>query len=106
MGKRNFLALKHTAKNTRKELFVPNLVNRDKRGIWWKNGAKDIITVAKERVGEILETQKGPGLSSNVEKKITKYTKIVTSRSLEDYIKLEGIDNSKGSINVAGVKIE
>jgi len=27
-----------------------------------------------------------------------------SSRSLEDYMKLEGIDNSKSSIDVAGVK--
>jgi len=98
--------LKHTAKNTRKEIFVPKLVNREKRGIWKKNGAKDIIVVAKERVDKILETQKGPGLSSNTEKQIAKYSQIVTSRSLEDYMKLEGIDNSKGSIDVAGVKIK
>ena len=47
-----------------------------------------------------------PDLSSNIEKQIAKYTQIVTSRSLEDYMKLQGIDNSKGSIDVAGVKIE
>jgi trimethylamine--corrinoid protein Co-methyltransferase len=104
--KKNYLMLKHTAKNTRKEIFVPKLINREKRGIWRKNGAKDIIAVAKERVKGILETQKGPDLSSNIEKQIAKYTHIVSSRSLEDYMKLEGIDNSKGSIDVAGVKIE
>jgi trimethylamine:corrinoid methyltransferase-like protein len=104
--KKNYLMLKHTTKNTRKEIFVPKLVNREKRGIWRKNGAKDIMAVAKERVDEILETQKGPDLSPNIEKQIAKYTQIVTSRSLEDYMKLEGIDNSKGSIDVAGVKIK
>ena len=71
-----------------------------------ENGAKDIIAVSKERVDEILETQKGSDLSSNINKQIAKYTQIVTSRSLEDYMKLEGIENSKDSIDVAGVKIE
>ena len=53
-----------------------------------------------------LKHKKGQIYHQTSKKKIAKYTQIVTSRSLEDYMKLEGIDNSKGTIDVAGVKIE
>lgn len=103
---RNYLGTKHSVKNIRKELFVPKLASRDRRGIWRKNGSKDIIQVAKEKVDEILEKQKGPGLTHEIEKKIAEYTKKVAARSMEDYRKLEGMDESSGTDSVPGIKID
>ena len=60
---RNYLGTKHSVKNVRKEIFVPKLANRERRGIWKKNGSKDIMQVAREKVKEFLEKQKGLGLS-------------------------------------------
>jgi len=91
---KNYLMLKHTSKNTRKELFVPKLANRDRRGIWQRNGAKDIILRAKEKVDSILETQKGPGISKIVEKKLQEHFKIISSRSYDDFRKGEGMDDA------------
>jgi trimethylamine--corrinoid protein Co-methyltransferase len=84
---KSYLSLKHTAKNTRKEIFVPLLSDRDRRGIWQKAGAKEIMDRAKEKVGKILETQKGPGLSKEVEIKLSDYYKIISKRTYNEYRK-------------------
>ena len=90
---KNYLMLRHTAKNTRKELYVPKLVDRDRRGVWQKNGAKDIIKRARERVDSILDTQKGPGISEEVEREFEQYFKIVSSRTYDDFRKAEEMDD-------------
>ena len=93
---KNYLMLKHTSKNTRKELFVPKLADRDRRGIWQRNGAKDIIERAREKVEQILEKQKGPGISSEVEKGFQDYYKKISSRTYEEYQKAEGMKKDAG----------
>ena len=104
--KRNYLGTKHSIKNTRKEIFVPELSNRDKRGIWVKKGSKDLISVARKKVEKILKARKGPSLPSNTEKELKNYFKKVSSRTLDDYRKLEGMDKSDRISDIAGVKIE
>ena len=94
---KNYLMLKHTSKNIRKELFVPKLADRDRRGIWQRNGAKDIIERAREKVDRILESQKGPGISNEVEKFFQVYYKKISSRTYEDYQKAEGLDKVTGT---------
>lgn len=101
----NFLGKKHSIKNIRKEIIVPKLVNREKRGKWLKNGAKDMMQRAQEKVEKILETQKGPGLSEQVEKQLEKYTRKVASRNMNDYRKAEGVEEDDVS-GVPGVDID
>ncbi|MFX0070261.1 MAG: trimethylamine methyltransferase family protein, partial [Candidatus Hermodarchaeota archaeon] len=103
---RNFLGTKHSVKNIRKELFVPKLSDRDRRGTWKKQGSKDIIQRAREKVDKILETQKGPGLSTEVEAKIAEYTKEVASRTMDYYQKAEGMEKSAEGNGVPGVKLD
>jgi trimethylamine--corrinoid protein Co-methyltransferase len=105
-SKKNYLGTKHSVKNTRREIYVPKLVDRNRRGPWLKNGAKDIMTRAKEKVEKILESQQGPGLPSDIETKLSDYFKIVASRSLNDYRKLEGMEDSEEGVDIAGFKIE
>jgi trimethylamine--corrinoid protein Co-methyltransferase len=93
---KNYLMLKHTSINTRKELFVPKLADRDRRGAWQRNGSKDIIERAREKVNQILESQKGPGISNEVEKEFQEYYKKISSRTYEDYQKAEGMDKTEG----------
>jgi len=102
----NYLGTKHSVKYTRKEIFIPRIVNRDRRGKWKQGGSKDIMLVAREKVEEILKTQKGPGLPSDIEIEINKYTKMVSSRSLDEYRKLEGMDESEKPGEISGVKLE
>jgi len=100
-----FLGEKHTLKHMRKELYFPTLLDRNRRATWRKKGSKDIMVRAREKVDEILKTQKGPGLTSEVETKLAEYTKMVSERSLEFYTKAEGITASSVTI-VDGVEIK
>ncbi len=99
---KNYLSLRHTAKNTRKELFVPQLADRQRRGAWLRQGGTTMMERARLKVNEILQTQKGPGLSPELEKKIKEYTKMVSKRTMEDYQIAEGLDQSKDSLNLPG----
>ena len=99
---KSYLSLKHTAKNTRKELFVPLLADRNRRTIWQRAGAKDIIERAKEKVDKILNTQKGPNITDDVEKELNEYFKIISARSYDDYRKLEGMEDAKNNIKLPG----
>ncbi|MFW9770818.1 MAG: trimethylamine methyltransferase family protein [Candidatus Heimdallarchaeota archaeon] len=101
---KNYLMLKHTAKNTRKEIIVPKLVDRDRRGIWIKNGSKDIMMRAKEKVDIILNNQKGPGISSEVDKKLQEYYNIISSRTYDDFQRLEGMEDSDGAERITGLE--
>jgi trimethylamine--corrinoid protein Co-methyltransferase len=104
--KKNYLGTKHSVKNIRKELYIPKLFDRDRRGPWLKAGGKDSMKKAREKVDEILTTLKGPGLSPEIEKELEKYFARVASRSLDDYKKLEGMEDSEGPVDIAGVKLE
>ena len=95
---KNYLGTKHSVKNIRKELYVPKLGNRSRRESWKKEGSKDIITCASEKVKKILLTQKGPGLTPEVERKLEEYTKKVALRSMDDYRKAEGIEKDATSV--------
>ena len=103
---KNYLALRHTSKNVRKEIFVPKLVDRDRRGVWQKNGAKDIIERAREKVETILNKQKGPGLEPTVLEKLTEYTKKVAARTMSDYRKAEDMETAKDVKGVPVVKLD
>ncbi|MFX1242779.1 MAG: trimethylamine methyltransferase family protein [Promethearchaeota archaeon] len=99
-SQKSYLSLKHTAKNTRKELFVPLLADRDRRTIWERAGGKDMIARAKEKIDKILNTQKGPDLSEDVEKKLKKYYEVVSKRTYEEYRRLEGLEDSDTKIDL------
>ena len=100
MSGKSYLSLKHTVKNTRKEIFVPLFSDRDRRGIWQRAGAKEIMERAKEKVDKILESQKGPGLSQEVESKLNKYYKIISARTYDEYRILEGMEDSNESLDL------
>jgi trimethylamine--corrinoid protein Co-methyltransferase len=91
---KNYLMLKHTAKNTRKEIFVPKLVDRERRGVWKRNGSKDIIMRARDKVNEILSKQKGPGITSVEDEALKDLFKIISKRSYEDFQKAEGLEKT------------
>lgn len=102
---KNYLGTKHSVKYTRKEIFVPQLVNRERQEKWRKAGSKDIVTVAREKVNSILQSQKGPGLSPHIEAELNDYTKRVASRSLDDYRRLEGMADSTGPVEIPGLNL-
>jgi trimethylamine--corrinoid protein Co-methyltransferase len=91
----NFLAERHTRDFMRSELFFPKLSDRNRRTTWFKKGAKDIITRAREKVDQILQDHTPNDLPKELEDKLLKYIKVVESRTYDDYKKAEGLMVSK-----------
>ncbi len=91
--KKHYLGLKHSVKNIRKELYISKLADRNRRNIWKKQGSKDIMQRAREKVDQILATQEGPGMEPDIEKQFDAYWEIVKKRTMEIYRKLEGMDD-------------
>jgi trimethylamine--corrinoid protein Co-methyltransferase len=99
---RNYLGTKHSVKNTRKEFYIPKLIDRDKRGKWIQEGSLTIDEKARRRVSELLDAFQGPGLSVEKENDIDAFIKQVSKRTLNDYKRLEGI-SEKTKINIEGM---
>ena len=92
--KKHYLGLKHSVKNIRKELYISKLADRNRRNIWKKQGSKDIMERAREKVDQILATQEGPRMDPDIEKQFDTYWETVKTRTMEDYRKLEGMDDA------------
>ncbi|MBN2156387.1 MAG: trimethylamine methyltransferase family protein [Candidatus Lokiarchaeota archaeon] len=96
--KKHYLGHKHSVRNIRNELYVSKLADRNRRTIWKKNGSKDIVQRAKEIVEHILETQKGLGMDPAIEKRFDEYwDTYVKPRTMDDFRKLEGMENATES---------
>ncbi len=80
-----FLGLKHTAKNIKNELFIPDLSERSSRNTWIKKGALDIIDKAQNKIEKIVKYHKECILEPELEKKIDDYIKYVEKRDLNEY---------------------
>lgn len=63
-----FLGQKHTLKYMRKELYIPAITDRLSRTSWQKEGSKDIVTRAKNKVAEILKTHRPEPLDEDIKK--------------------------------------
>ncbi len=66
----NFLAERHTLNYLRKEHFLPELTDRRPYEPWLKDGGKDIVKKAKEKVKTILEKHRCTPLEESVQKEI------------------------------------
>lgn len=62
-----FLGHRHTFKNFRKELWMPALLERRNWGLWEKDGAMDIFTVAEKKVLEMMAADHEKLLSPEAE---------------------------------------
>ncbi|MHA2472697.1 MAG: trimethylamine methyltransferase family protein [Promethearchaeota archaeon] len=100
----NYLSEKHTRKYMHEELYIPKLINRDRRSTWRKKGSLDIIQVAGNRVKQILQSFNPPELDGTIEKKLLHYIENVEKRSLEEYKIAEGM--SGGSVSLPGTDIK
>ena len=80
-------------------------MNREKRGRWLRSGSKSIFELAQEKVFEILRSYKSPEIPISVNNALDEYIKEVSKRSLEDYAKLEGIDQTRDPKNIGGIQI-
>jgi trimethylamine--corrinoid protein Co-methyltransferase len=66
----NFLAERHTLANLRKEHFIPDLTDRRSFEAWLKDGRKDLVTIAREKVKAILQKHQVQPLEKGVQKEI------------------------------------
>jgi trimethylamine--corrinoid protein Co-methyltransferase len=92
--KKHYLGLKHSVQNIRKELYISKLADRNRRNIWKKQGSKEIMDRAKEKVDQILATQQGPGMDPEIEKRFDAYWDTVKTRTMDDYRKMEGMEDA------------
>jgi len=66
----DFLAENHTLDYLRKEHFIPELTDRRSYEAWLKDGAKDIVGKAKEKVRTTLGKHQHESLGKNVHREI------------------------------------
>jgi len=98
---KTYLSLKHTAKNTRKEIYVPKLIDRERRGKWLREGKKDMFDRAREKVNKILSEKREPHISKEIEEKLANFLEKVSERSMDDYKKEENMED-EGSVDIPG----
>jgi trimethylamine--corrinoid protein Co-methyltransferase len=99
----NYLGEAHTRKFMRDELFIPSLIDRNRRSTWRKKGSMDIIARAGMKVEQILQSFNPPQVDNEIESKLLDYIKDVEARTLEYYKKAEGI--SAGTVSLPGTEI-
>lgn len=66
----NYLAERHTLEHLREEQFIPELTDRRSYEAWLRNGAKDIVKRAREKVKAILGEHKPEPLEKDVQREI------------------------------------
>jgi trimethylamine--corrinoid protein Co-methyltransferase len=93
-----FLSEKHTRDFMKKELYIPLLMDRNRRATWKKKGSKDLINIAAEKVNEILNNITEYKLPKDVEDELKEYMQSVEKRTYDDYVKLEGISSTEVSL--------
>jgi len=93
-----FLSEKHTRDFMKKELYIPLLIDRNRRATWKKKGSKDLINLAAEKVNEILGNFTEYELPRNIEDELKEYMQSVDKRTYDDYVKLEGISSTEVSL--------
>ncbi|MEM3699676.1 MAG: trimethylamine methyltransferase family protein [Candidatus Bathyarchaeia archaeon] len=66
----HFLAERHTLENLRREHFIPELTDRRSFETWLKEGAKDLVKIAREKAKVILQKHQIQPLEKDVQKEI------------------------------------
>ncbi|MFX1387701.1 MAG: trimethylamine methyltransferase family protein [Promethearchaeota archaeon] len=100
----NYLGEAHTRKFMREELYIPSLIDRNRRSTWRKKGSTDIVKRAGEKVEKILQSFTPLEIDKEIETKLLDYIKNVEKRTLDYYKNAEGI--STGSVSLPGTEIK
>ncbi|MFX1488254.1 MAG: trimethylamine methyltransferase family protein [Promethearchaeota archaeon] len=99
-----YLSEQHTRKYMKKELYIPKLIDRNRRSSWRKKGSKDIIERARDRVNEILQNHIPPETNHDTEIKLLSMIKDIEARSIDLYKEIEGITADSVTIEHVEVK--
>jgi trimethylamine--corrinoid protein Co-methyltransferase len=81
----HYLAEPHTARNFRREHFVPRLLVREPYDSWEKAGSRSALELARERARQILAEHQPRQVDPVVEKELDAFRQRVAKRSLEDF---------------------
>ena len=100
----NFLSERHTRKYMKKELFIPEFIDRNRRSTWKKRGSKDIIERARDKVDELLNNYQPPSTDKAIEAKLQEFIAKIETRSIDVYKQAEGITSD--SVSIAGQEIK
>ncbi|MGM0470376.1 MAG: trimethylamine methyltransferase family protein, partial [Promethearchaeati archaeon] len=73
--RKSYLGTKHSVKFTRKEIFNPSLIDRNRRGLWIKNGRQDMFERAQEKIEQILNESIESKLTKIIESELNEYYK-------------------------------
>ncbi|MFX1346171.1 MAG: trimethylamine methyltransferase family protein [Promethearchaeota archaeon] len=101
-----YLSEKHTQKYMRKELYIPKLIDRNRRTTWQKKGSKDIIERARDRVDELLHNFVSPEIDHNIETRLLSMIKEIEARSIDLYKETEGISADSVSIDHVTIRTD
>ena len=77
-----YLNKKHTGYFWEKENYIPRLSSRKSHGKWRKEGGKDIVELAREKVEDILKTHKPAPLSKEADRELGRILKAVEKEKL------------------------
>ncbi|MFX1279220.1 MAG: trimethylamine methyltransferase family protein [Promethearchaeota archaeon] len=99
-----YLSEKHTQKYMKKELYIPKLIDRNRRTTWRKKGSKDIVERSRDRVNELLENFIAPDINPDIEAKLLSMINDIEKRSIDLYKEIEGITADSVSIEHVEIK--
>lgn len=66
----NFLGERHTTQHLKEEHWLPSFIDRQTRGMWSKQGAKDMSARAHERTIQLLRTHQVEPLEKSVQEEL------------------------------------
>lgn len=85
----NYIIESHTLDHFRKEQFLSNIVDRDMRDVWEKDGKRGMVERALGEALKILANHQPRELDPHLEKEMDDYVAIVAKRSEEEYYAAE-----------------
>lgn len=81
----NYITAKETAKNYRKELYIPTLFAREPYEAWEKEGGKLAIDRARERALDILAKHQPREVDPALARELEAFKDTVAARNMEDF---------------------
>ncbi|TFG08076.1 MAG: hypothetical protein EU539_03340 [Promethearchaeota archaeon] len=93
-----FLSERHTRNFMKKELYMPKLLDRNRRSTWRKKGSKEIIDSTTEKIKDILNNFKEYELTPEIDKELKDYMKMAGERTYDYFRKAEGISTDSVSL--------
>ncbi|NIW48404.1 MAG: hypothetical protein GWN30_27730, partial [Gammaproteobacteria bacterium] len=81
----NYLTEDHTAVNFRKELFIPDLLDREPFDSWMDGGKKTAIDYAREKVSRILDSHETYEVDPRLVEDLNRFRQSVADRDIQDF---------------------